>query len=295
MRWLAAVAAAGATVLVALNWDDVRDACSSVPPWAFVSAVALHTATLAVRSEAWRVVLSAIAGAPPPRVALHGANAGAFLVGVAQSHAALPARVALLARLQPGGVRPVCVALADVPIVAIELAWVCVLVAPMGVALHAPWVALTALALGVAVLVAARLLHARFAHRPVVAGLAVLSDARLRVALVALLGLVTALTVARIWMLLSVTGLPASYPSVALVLVSVAAFGLLPLGPSASPAGTVATLGASGMAAALVLGLAVSATSICAVVVYAATVWSVILVARATPAEARATPAEAAL
>ena len=52
---------------------------------------------------------------------------------------------------------------------------------------------------------------------------------------------------------------------------SLGVFGLLPLGPSASPAGTVATLGASGAAgpgSALVLGIAVSATSISAVVVY---------------------------
>ena len=52
---------------------------------------------------------------------------------------------------------------------------------------------------------------------------------------------------------------------------SLGVFGLLPLGPSASPPGTVATLGASGAAgpgSALVLGVAVSATSISAAVVY---------------------------
>ena len=171
---------------------------------------------------------------------------------------------------------------------AIELAWICVLIVPVGLALGAPWLVLGVLAVGVVLLVAGRVLHARFAHRPLVAGLAVLSHARLRMALVGLVGIVTALTFARLWMLLSVTGLPATYPTVAVVLVSLAGFGLLPLGPSASPAGTVATLGASGMATALVLGIAVSATSICAVILYAATVWAVTLVARAMPAEAEA-------
>jgi hypothetical protein len=63
-------------------------------------------------------------------------------------------------------------------------------------------------------------------------------------------------------------------------------FGLLPLGPSASPAGAVASLGVSGTAAigsALVLGITVSATLICAVGVYALAVGGLVLGDRARP------------
>jgi hypothetical protein len=287
VRWLAAAAAIGTAVLIALHWDDVLHASSAIPVWAFGAAVGLHLATLALRSEAWRIVLSAITGEPLPRVALHGANAGAFLAGVAQSHAALPVRVALLSRMDVGAIRRAQVALADVPIVAVEIACACVLVAVASLALHSWWQVPAALAVGVLALVAVRVVHARFAHRPLAHGLAVLSHTRLRITLACLLALVTLGTVARLWVLLSVTDLPASFASAVLVVVSLGIFGLLPLGPGASPAGTVATLGASGLSSALVLGVAVSATSICAVVLYAGIVGAAVLVLRGRAARAR--------
>jgi hypothetical protein len=61
----------------------------------------LHLASLLARSEAWRLSLGAAAGVRMPRAAVHGANAGAFVAGSLQAHAALPARVALLRRLVP--------------------------------------------------------------------------------------------------------------------------------------------------------------------------------------------------
>jgi len=94
--------------------------------------------------------------------------------------------------------------------------------------------------------------------------LAVLAHARERVVLACLVALVTAGGGARIWLLVAATGLPVTFVNVALVMFSLGVFGLLPLGPSASPAGTLATLGASGAAGvgpALVLGIVVSATS----------------------------------
>lgn len=280
MRWLAALAAAGTALLVALHWHDVCQAYSAVPLWAFAAAVALHLATLVLRSEAWRLVLAAVTGEPLPRVALHGANAGAFLAGVAQSHAALPVRVALLARLQRGAIRRAHVALADIPILTVEIACAAVLLAVASLALDAWWPAPVALGLAGLLLLGARLAHARFAHRPLAGGLAVLAHARLRVLVAGLLVLVTVVSAVRVWVLLSVIGLPASVTSVALLIVSLGVFGLLPLGPGASPAGTVATLGASGIGSALVLGMLVSTTSICAVVVYAAAVGAVMLVRR---------------
>ena len=297
MRRLTAVAASGTAALVAMHWHDVHRAAHAIPAWAFVAAVAIHVATLAGRSEAWRLVLAAVTGDPLPRVAVHGANAAAFGAGIVQSQAALAVRVALLSRVERRAIRRADVALADVPIVAVEIACACVLLAAVAVALHAWWIAPAAGAAGAVLLVAARLVHLRFAHRPLAGGLAVLAHARQRVVLAGLVALVTVGGGAPIWILMSAAGLPVTFVSVALVMLSLGVFGLLPLGPSASPAGTLATLGASGAAgvgSALVLGIAVSATSICGVGVYAAAMGAVALtgrVRRAPRAESPRRPA----
>ena len=268
MRWLTTAALAATVLLAALHWDEVRDAFLAVPPATFGAAVVLHAATLVLRSEAWRLVLAAVAAEPLPRRAVHAANAGAFLAGIAQSHATLPVRLGLLARLRPGAVRAAHIVLADVPILAVEIGCTCLLLAGAALAQGLWWLAAAALASAAAVPLGARLLHLRFVHRPIAGGLTVLADTRLRVVLAALLAAVTLTGAVRVWVLMSATGLPGSLPAAAMVFVSLGVFGLLPLGPSASPAGTVAVLGASGVGSALVLGFAVSATSICAVLVY---------------------------
>jgi hypothetical protein len=67
-------------------------ALSAVPAWVVVLVVALHLATLVLRSEAWRLSLAAGGGEHLTREVLHGANAAAFAAGTVQSQAALPAR-----------------------------------------------------------------------------------------------------------------------------------------------------------------------------------------------------------
>jgi len=166
VRWLAAVAAAGTAALVAMHWPDVHRAAHAIPAWAFGAAVALSRRDPPGRSEAWRLVLAAVTGDPLPRVAVHGANAAAFGAGIVQSQAALAVRVALLSRVERRAIRRADVALADVPIVAVEIACPCVLLAAVAVALHACWVAPAAVAAGAVLLVAARVVHLRFAHRP---------------------------------------------------------------------------------------------------------------------------------
>jgi len=121
VRRLTAVAASGTAALVAVHWH-VHRAAHAIPAWAFVAAVAIHVATLAGRSEAWRLVLAAVTEDPLPRVAVHGANAAAFGAGIVQSQAALAVRVALLSRVERRAIRRADVALADVPIVAGTLA-----------------------------------------------------------------------------------------------------------------------------------------------------------------------------
>jgi hypothetical protein len=177
MRTLTAVGVGALLVLCAMRRHDLAAAIDGVAPQALGALAALHLASLVARSEAWRLSLAALAGTPPSRAAIHGANAGAFVAGALQAHAALPARVALLRRLAPHQVpHPTHVAVADVPILLLEAAGAAALLAMTGTW----WAPLAALA----ALLAARLAAGRSATR----GLAILADVRRRAALAVLGG-----------------------------------------------------------------------------------------------------------
>ena len=254
------------------HYHDVAAALGSVPAWAMVGAVVLHVATLVLRSEAWRLTLAAAGGDSLSRSVVHGANAAAFLAGTLQSQAALPARVALLRRLAGDRApRPGQICVADVPIFALELcATSALLIAAVLLAGREPWwIAPVAFALALGVLLGARLAPERFAHRPIVRGLAILGDRRRRGRLVALVAGVAALTFARVWLILAVCGLPHGLGEVAWVFAALGIFGLLPLGPGAPPGATVAAIGAASVGGAVAAGLLLSASGIIAVLVYA--------------------------
>jgi hypothetical protein len=242
-------------VLCALRRHDLGAAVGAVPPQALGALAALHLASLVARSEAWRLSLAALAGTPPSRAAIHGANAGAFVAGALEAHAALPARVALLRRLAPHQLpHPTHVAVADVPILLLEALGAAALLGMTG-AWWAPAGALTAL-------LGARLAAGRRATR----GLAVLADVRRRAALAVLVGAIVGCGLARVWLVLVVAHLDASPAAAAAAFVALGVFGLLPLGPSAPPGALLLVSGGTG---ALAAGLALSATSIAAVLVYA--------------------------
>ena len=203
-----------------LHAEDVGAALGSVSTWAIVGAVALHVATLILRSEAWRLTLAAAGGDSLSRSVVHGTNAAAFVAGALQSQAALPARVTLLRRLAGDRApRPGQICVADVPIFALELcATSALLIAAVLLAGRGPWwFAPGAFLLALAVLLGARLAPERFAHRPIVRGLAILGDRRRRGTLVALVAGTAALTVARVWLILAVCGLPHGLGEVAWV------------------------------------------------------------------------------
>jgi hypothetical protein len=255
MRTVAILGVGVVLAACALRRDDILAAASAVPPATLVGLVALHLLGLVARSEAWRLSLAAIAGAPPPRVAIHAANAGAFVVGSLEAHATLPARIALLRRLAPCQVpHPGHVAVADLPILLIEVAVGAVLLGLAG-ELWAPPAA-------VAALLVARAVAGRKATR----GLAVLADARRRAALTAIVALIVGCGLVRIWVALSIVHLDASPAEVAIAFAMLGAFGLLPLGPSAPPGALIVLTGGAG---ALAAGVVLSATSITAVLVYA--------------------------
>jgi hypothetical protein len=255
----------------AAHAGEVARAFAAVPVWAAAAAAALHLVTLALRSEAWRLSLRSAGAGGLPRRAVHVANAAAFLAGTLQCQAALPARVALLRRLAGDRApRPGQIAVADAPIFVVELCATALLLGA-GVACGRGdwWIAPLAGAFAVAVLAGLHVTRARCSRRPMVRGLAVLADRRRRGPLVALVLAVVALTVVRVWLVLAVCGLPHGLGEVAWVFAAMGVFGLLPIGPGATPGATLATLGASSLGAALAAGLVLAASSVAAVVAYA--------------------------
>jgi hypothetical protein len=261
MRILSALGVGALVVLCVLRRHDLATAAAAVPPQALGALAALHLCSLVARSEAWRQSLAALAGAPPSRVAIHAANAGAFVAGALEAHAALPARVALLRRLAPHQLpHPTHVAVADLPILLLEAAGAALLLGATG-AWWAP-------AGAVALLVGARLVAGRRATR----GLAVLTDVRRRAALTLLVGCIVGCGLARVWLVLAVAHLDASPGAAALAFAALGIFGLLPLGPSAPPGALLVVSGGAG-AGALAAGLALSATSLAAVALYGVVLW----------------------
>ena len=261
MRILTASGVGALVVLCALRRHDLATAAGAVPPQALGALAALHLASLVARSEAWRLSLAALVGAPPSRAAIHAANAGAFVAGALEPHAALPARVALLRRLAPHHLpHPTHVAVADLPILLLEAAGAAVLLGATGM-----WGAPAA---ALALLLGARLAAGRRATR----GLAVLADVRRRTALALLVGCVVGCGLARVWLVLAVARLDASPAAAALAFAALGIFGLLPLGPSAPPGALLLVSGGAG-AGALGAGLALSATSLAAVALYGAVLW----------------------
>jgi hypothetical protein len=235
MRALTILGMGALAVACVLRRDALVDAVSAVPVAALLALAGLHLLSLFARSEAWRLSLAAVAGAPPPRVVVHTANAGAFVAGALQAHAAMPARVALLRRLAPGSTpHPAHVAVADVPIFLLEVAGAAALLA-----LTDAWWAPVA---AVVLLVGARLAAGRRATR----GLAVLADGRRRCALAGLVACVVACGLARVWVALAVTHLDASPAAAAAAFAALGVFGLLPLGPSAPPGALLVVSGGAG-------------------------------------------------
>jgi hypothetical protein len=135
----------------------------------------------------------------------------------------------------------------------------------------APWALLAG---ALAILVALRLLYGRFREKRLAAGLGVIADPELRNRLALIVGAFTAMAAIRTWIVLAGFDLPADPAHVCLVLFTMGAVGLLPLGIGTGPAATVAALGTTNLAAATAAGRVVSAATVVAVLLYAGAVWT---------------------
>jgi hypothetical protein len=272
-----AIALALVGYLILTRGHALLGALVAVPPWVLAAAVGAHLVTLTLRTEAWRTVLRAVDDERlPPRV-VHAANAGAFLAGTLQGQAAMPARIALLRRF--GGAETPTVsqiALADAPIVMFEVCAAAVLAAIGSTAVGTipgwtPWAMLGG---ALAALVALRVLYARFSHRKLAAGLGVLARPALRNRLALIVAGFTAMAFLRTLIVLAGFRLPTDPAHVCLVLFTMGAVGLLPLGVGTGPAATVAALGTSSVVTATAAGMVVSAATVLAVLIYAGGIWA---------------------
>jgi hypothetical protein len=263
--------------LILTRGGSLLAAFAAVPPWVLAAAVAAHLITLALRTEAWRTVLQAAGGKRLEPGAVHAANAGAFLAGTLQGQAAMPTRVALLRRFGGEEAPTVSqVALADAPIVMFEVCASAVLAAigSGAVGTIPPWAPWVMLGGALAILVALRLLYARFRERKLAAGLGVLAQPGLRNRLAVIVAGFTAMAFLRTLIVLAGFDLPTDPAHVCLVLVTMGAVGLLPLGVGTGPAAMVAALGTTSLVTATAAGMVVSAATVLAVLIYAGAVWA---------------------
>lgn len=275
LTWAITFAVAVVVALVANHHaHEILETLRNVSVWPVAVAAALHAATLALRSEAWRIGLRALGADQLPLQTIHKANGVAFLVGTVQGELSLPARVAALRRSDPERAPSAAqTAMVDAPLALVELA--CLF------AFTAFWE--PALLLGTVVIAAAlpwvarRVAPTRPANSPL-RGLMVATDGRALRRLVVVMAAVVLVSAARVWLILLAFHLPIDVASVAKVIAAVTVIGALPVGLGTGPAATIASL-SSGDAAltsdavAISAGLAISATSVLGVLVYAAFTW----------------------
>jgi hypothetical protein len=274
---LAAVGAAVAVVvggaLLVARGPEVLTALVACPPLAAVGAVAVHSATLLARCEAWRVAVSSIADAAPPRLRVHAAAGAGYAAGALQGASTAPVRALALRRMAPHetpSMKQLVVAEAPVVLVEAVLTAVVLAVAVSAAPIAPAWTPAAVVAVAIGGLLGLRVLAKRASDGCSTAGLRVLHDLRRRGPMVALLVAVTALGLLRAWVVLVGFGLPSGPSAVALAFVALGVFGLLPIGPGSTPAAMLAVFGTADPTAAAAAGIAISATSFAGVAVYGA-------------------------
>ncbi|MBJ7471920.1 MAG: flippase-like domain-containing protein [Solirubrobacteraceae bacterium] len=269
LSWLVMIAAAVALAFAANHHaHEIAETLRAVSVWPVLGAAALHTVTLALRSEAWRIGLKAVGGQVPTPT-IHRANAIAFLVGTIQGELSLPARVAALRKAEPERAPTAAqTALVDAPLALVELACLFAFTA-----LWEPWLIVGTIVIAIGLPFVARRAASSRSGSPWL-GLIVATDPVALRRLVVVMVLVVGFSALRIWLILLAFDLPVDITSVAKVVAAVTLIGVLPLGLGTGPAATIASL-STGEAAlttegiALTAGLAISATSVLGVVIYA--------------------------
>jgi hypothetical protein len=271
--WTAVTLGALVAVLLIFRGEETADALAAFPATAAAGAIAVHLAWLCCRGEAWRLSLNAVGPAPAARARVHGANGIAFLVGAFQAAGTVPVRALSLRRMAPN-VAPAFgrLVVADLPVLLLEGALMAALLVVAAVTAPGlpPWVAAVALAgalIGIAVLALARERLGGGGHA---AGLRVLADRRRLPAILALVTVMSALSLVRGILVLGGFGLPDGFASSVVFIAALGVIGTLPIGPTATPAAALAVFGTTDPERAALAGIAMAATSLIAVATYGA-------------------------
>lgn len=276
------VVAAALVFALAGDRDEFVTALREAPLWILGVAVVLHVGWLAARSEAWSVCVRA-AGGKVDRRRLYRASSVGYLGNLFNGTLGLAVRTAALRRSAPEDSPKAGVLLsAEIPIVVVEVVLAAImsftLVGPLGLPWWTPLAAFVAIA-GL-LLVGQRAVRER--RRGIWAGLEVLRGLDGRAKIIALVVVAVVIQIARNWFLLNGAGLDASVLDSIAVLIGLAVFGLLPVGPSGGAAATALILGAGGLAAAAAAGAMLTATAAVGALCFAA--WALVDRLRSAPA-----------
>ncbi len=279
----------GLAVVLAGRWGDFAGALGSAAPWTLGIAVALHIFSLVARSEAWNVCIGAAGGTVERRRIYRAASYG-YVGNLVNGQFGFAMRIAALRRSAPSETpKPLALAATEVPILLIEATLAALtsftLIGPLGWPWWAPLAAFTGM---LALLLGVRR-FARRHNRGWARGLGVLSEARGRWRIVALVVAAICAQITRNWLLLQAGGVNASVLDATAVLIAVAVLGSLPLGPGLGAAAAVLILGANGVAAVAAAGILLTATGAVGALAYAGwalgdRLWSVV---RARPPRTR--------
>ena len=269
------IVAVGVLAAVLAGRRDVfLTALHSAPIWFLGCAIVLQLLALVVRSEAWRLCISA-AGSTVPRRSVFRASAIGGLGSLVNGQVGLAGRIAVLRRGSPSQCPRVGALLAaEVPIVAIEASLAALtsftLLGPLGL----PWwtaVACVAVATGA---VAGLTVVARHRTTGVWSGLAILRSMEGRTRIVALVLVAVFAQIARNWLALRALGVDASVFDAIAVLIAMVTLSQLPIGPSVGAAAVVLILGANGVALTAAAGVLLTATGIAGTLCFGA--WALV-------------------
>lgn len=218
---------------------------------------------------------------------LYRAASLGYLGNLFNAHFGTAVRITALRRSAPkdSPSAPVLIA-AELPIIVVEAS----LAALMSFTLIGPlgwpwWSPLLALGFMVAVIAGLRVVARRRRHG-FWRGLAVLRGLAGRNRIIALVTFAIVAQVMRNWLLLNGIGVEASILDAVALLIGLAVFSLLPVGPSLGAATAVLILGASGVAAVAAAGALLTATAILGAFVFAS--WALVDRMRRQPSPAPA-------
>ena len=252
-----------AAALVVGLWNKREDFVEAFTSASFLvlgAAALLQVAWLVARSEAWHVCVGA-AGGNVGRRRLYRAAAVGYLGNLFNSNFGLGVRIAALRRSAPVDSPKAGVLIAaELPIVAVEVVLAAVLsftlVAPLGW----PWWSALAIMVAATAILAGLTRFVRDRREGFWQGLEVMRGLRSRNAVILLVMLATGMQVVRNMVVLEGLGVDISVLDAVALLITAAAVGLLPVGPTLGAATAVLILGSNGPAVVAAGGALLTAT-----------------------------------